>query len=310
MRVIITGATGFIGTALCRELCKHHEITALSRSADKAKQALTGMATVAQWNPKTLDGWEQTVNDASVVINLAGENIASGRWTESKKKKILQSRLDATRAIVEAIKQTNHKPQALVQASAIGYYGSHADEMLDESSPNGTGFLAEVCRQWENTVLPLEDLGVRLVTIRLGPVLGAEGGMMQKLLPAFRFFLGGYPGSGKQWLSWIHLDDVTGATRFLIEHSDAHGPCNLTTPNPIPAGDFYRLLGKIMHRPALLPLPALVLKTLMGEMANELLLSSLRIVPRRLLQAGYEFKYADPQSALNNIIEKYNSLKE
>jgi uncharacterized protein (TIGR01777 family) len=304
MRVIITGATGFIGTALCRELHKDHEITALSRSADKAKQALTSTATVTRWDPKTLDGWEETVNDASVVINLAGENIASGRWTESKEKKILQSRLDATKAIVEAIKQADHKPQALVQASAIGYYGTRGDEILNEDSPNGAGFLADVCKQWENAILPLEELGVRLVTIRLGPVLGAEGGMMQKLLPTFRFFLGGHPGSGKQWLSWVHIDDVTGAIRFLIESNNAQGVYNLTSPNPVPASDFYHLLGKLMHRPALLPLPACLLKVLMGRMAEELLLSSLRVLPNRLLQAGHKFKYADPESALRYTVQK------
>lgn len=304
MRVIITGATGFIGTALCRELCKHHEIIALARGPDKAKQALGSMAAVTGWKPKAPAGWEQTVNGASVVINLAGENIASGRWTESKKSKILQSRLDATRSIVEAIKHADHKPQVLVQASAIGYYGARGDEILDENSPNGTGFLADVCKQWEQTAGPLEDLGIRLITIRLGPVLGAGGGMMQKLLPAFSFFLGGHPGSGKQWLSWIHIDDVTGAIRFLIESSEARGVYNFTSPNPLPARDFYRLLGKIMHRPTLLLLPACLLKVLMGRMAEELLLSSLRVLPNRLLQEGYKFKYADPESALKNIIEK------
>ncbi|MHC4529307.1 MAG: TIGR01777 family oxidoreductase, partial [Planctomycetota bacterium] len=242
MRVIITGATGFIGTALCRELHKDHELIALSRNADKAKQALGSMATVTQWNAKTLDGWEETVNSASVVINLSGENIASGRWTKSKKTKILRSRLDATKAIVEAIKQADNKPQLLVQPSAIGYYGDRGDEILDENYPTGTGFLADVCRQWERTIQPLENSGIRLITIRLGPVLGTEGGMIPKVLPAFRFFLGGHPGSGKQWLSWVHIDDVITAIRFLIENTDSQGVFNLTSPNPILAKNFYDLL--------------------------------------------------------------------
>jgi uncharacterized protein (TIGR01777 family) len=304
MRVIITGATGFIGTALCRQLCKDHEIIALSRNTDKAKQALGTMAKVVRWNARTLDIWEQTIDGASAVVNLAGENIASGRWTKSKKTKILQSRLDATKAIVEAIKQADHKPQVLVQASAVGYYGEHGNEVLDEDSPSGTGFLADVCKQWERGILPLEDLGIRLVIIRLGPVLGAEGGMMQKLLPVFRFFLGGHPGSGKQWLSSIHIDDITGAIRFLIENPALRGVFNLTSPHPVPARDFFRLLGKLMHRPTLLPLPACLLKVLMGRMAEELLLSSLRVLPKRLLQAGYKFKYADTESALKNIVER------
>jgi uncharacterized protein (TIGR01777 family) len=304
MRVIITGATGFIGTALCRELCKHYEIIALTRSTDKAKQALGSMAAVTEWKPEARDGWERTLDGASAVVNLAGENIASGRWTESKKSKILQSRLNATKAIVEAIEQADRKPQVLVQASAIGYYGDRGDEILDENSRNGTAFLSDVCKQWEQTIEPLADSPTRLAIIRLGPVLGAEGGMMQKLLPTFRCFLGGHPGSGKQWLSWIHVDDVTRAVRFVIESSEARGVYNFTSPNPLPAVDFYRLLGKLIHRPALLPLPAWLLKVLMGRMAEELLLSSLRVLPNRLLQAGYRFKYADPESALKSIIEK------
>ncbi|MHC4155169.1 MAG: TIGR01777 family oxidoreductase [Planctomycetota bacterium] len=304
MRVIITGATGFIGTALCRELHKDHEIIALSRNTDKAKQALGTMAKVVRWNAKTPDGWERTLDGASAVVNLAGENIASGRWNKSKKSKILRSRLDATQAIVKAIKQTEHKPNLVIQGSAVGYYGTRGEEILDENSSTGTSFLADVCKRWEHHAEPLKELGIRLAVIRLGPVLGAEGGMMQKLLPAFRFFLGGHPGSGKQWLSWIHIEDVTGAIRFLTESSNAQGVYNLTSPNPAPARDFYRLLGKLMHRPALLPLPAFLLKVLMGPMAQELLLSSLRVLPKRLLQAGYEFKYADSESALRNIIEE------
>ncbi|MHC4744536.1 MAG: TIGR01777 family oxidoreductase [Planctomycetota bacterium] len=304
MRVIITGATGFIGTALCRQFCKEHEVIALSRNAGKAKQSLGTMAKVVRWNAKTLDGWEQTIDGASAIVNLAGENIASGRWTKSKKNKILRSRLDATEAIVKAIKQTDHKPRLVIQASAIGCYGTRHDEIIDEDSQSGTGFLADVCKHWEQTIQPLADSPTRLAIIRLGPVLSAEGGMMRKLLPAFRLFLGGHPGSGKQWLSWIHIDDVPGAIRFLIENPALRGVFNLTSPNPVPARDFYRLLGKLMHRPALLPLPACLLKVLMGLMAQELLLSSLRVLPKRLLQAGYEFKYADSESALKNIIEE------
>jgi uncharacterized protein (TIGR01777 family) len=262
------------------------------------------MATVTQWNARTLDGWERTVDGASAIINLAGENIASGRWTKSKKTRILQSRLDATEAIAKAIGQTEHKPQLLVQASAIGYYGSRGDEILNEDSPAGTGFLAHVCKRWEQAIRPLEDSGIRLVTIRLGPVLGAEGGMMPKLLPAFRLFLGGHPGAGKQWLSWIHIDDVTSAIRFLIENDDSRGVFNLTAPCPASAKDFYGLVGKTTHRPAVFPLPAFVLKMLMGQMATELLLSSQKVTPKKLLQTRYKFKYPDPEPALENITQK------
>ncbi|MHC4061794.1 MAG: TIGR01777 family oxidoreductase, partial [Planctomycetota bacterium] len=213
-------------------------------------------------------------------------------------------------AIVKAIRQTEHKPNLVIQASAVGYYGTRGDEILYEDSPSGAGFLADVSKQWEQTIQPLANSPTRLAVIRLGPVLGAEGGMMQKLLPAFRLFLGGHPGSGKQWLSWIHIDDVTSAIRFLIENPALRGVFNLTSPHPAPSRDFYRLLGKLMHRPALLPLPVCLLKVLMGQMAEELLLSSLRVLPNKLLQAGYRFKYADPESALKNIVEKTDEQKE
>ncbi|MHC4362697.1 MAG: TIGR01777 family oxidoreductase [Planctomycetota bacterium] len=304
MRVVITGATGFIGGTLCRTLHKDYEIIALSRNTEKAGQSLGAIAKVVPWNAKTLDGWEETLDGASAVVNLAGENIASGRWTKSKKNRILRSRLDASEAIVKAIRQTEHKPNLVIQASAVGYYGTRGDQILYEDSPGGTGFLADVCKHWEQTIQPLANSPTRLAIIRLGPVLGAEGGMMQKLLPAFRLFLGGHPGSGKQWLPWIHIDDVTGAIRFLIENPALRGVFNLTSPHPAQAKHFYRLLGKLMRRPALLPLPARLLKVLMGRMARELLLSSQRVLPRRLLQTAYKFKYADAQSAIESIVKK------
>jgi uncharacterized protein (TIGR01777 family) len=310
MTVVITGATGFIGSALCRELHKDCNIVALSRDPEKAKQALGSMAAVTQWNAKTLDGWERTVDGASAIINLAGENIASGRWNESKKNKILQSRLDATQAIVNAVNRAEAKPNVLIQASAIGYYGNRGDQILDESSPSGTGFLADVCKQWEQTVHPLTDSTTRLAIIRPGAVLGAEGGLMPRVLSAFRLFLGGYPGSGEQYLSWIHIGDVAGVVRFLIDHDDCRGVFNLTAPNPTMAKDFSDVLGRLMHRPSSLPVPAAVLTTMLGEMAAELLLSSQRVIPARLLQAGYKFKFPDAESALENIIAKTSNSKE
>lgn len=304
MRVVITGATGFIGNALCRELHKDHEIVALSRDAEKARKSLGSMAAVTQWNAKTLDGWERTINGALAVTNLAGENIAAGRWTQAKKNKILQSRLEATQAIVNAVSRAEAKPHVLIQASAIGYYGSRGDEILDEDSLSGTGFLADVCRQWEQAIQPVADSSARLAIARFGAVLGAEGGLMPRLLPAFRFFLGGHPGSGEQYLSWIHIDDVATAVRFLIDHPDCRGVFNLTAPTPISAKRFSGVLGRLMHRPSSLSLPAAILKTMLGEMATELLLSSLRVVPNKLLQAGYRFKYADAEPAIKNILKE------
>ncbi|MHC4388349.1 MAG: TIGR01777 family oxidoreductase [Planctomycetota bacterium] len=306
MRIVITGATGFIGRVLCQALHKDYELTALSRNPQRAAKSLGGLAAVVQWDGKTPGGWQESVDGALAVINLAGENIGSGRWTKSKKTAILQSRLDAAHAIIATAENVQRKPAVVVQASGVGYYGDRSDEILDEGSSLGTGFLADVAKKWEAAIEPIQERGVRLVTVRLGVVLGPEGGLIPRLLPVFRFFLGGHPGSGRQWLSWIHIDDVTAAVRLLIENKDLQGPFNLTSPNPVLAKDFYRLLGQVMHRPAFFPLPAFGLKLLMGQMATELLLAGQRAVPKRLLQARYEYRYPDARSALEEIIGKPN----
>ena len=306
MRIIITGATGFIGRALCRTLHKDYELIALSRNPQRAAKSLGGLATVVQWDGKALGGWQEFVDGALTVINLAGENIGSGRWTKAKKTAIIQSRLDAARAIIAAVDNVQKSPAIVVQASGVGYYGDRGDEILDENSSLGTGFMADVAKKWEAAIEPIQEQGVRLAKVRLGVVLGPEGGLMPRLLPVFRFFLGGHPGSGRQWLSWVHIDDVTAAVRFLIENESLQGAFNLTSPNPVSARDFYRLLGQVMHRPAFLPLPAFGLKLLMGQMATELLLAGQRAVPKRLLQAGYEYRYPDVKSAMEDIIGKPN----
>jgi uncharacterized protein (TIGR01777 family) len=303
MRVVITGATGFIGTALCRELHADYEVVALSRAPEKAVQSIGAVATVLPWVTNAPDDSRRSVDGALAVINLAGENIASGRWTAARKNRILRSRLGVTEAVVNCIEQAQKKPKVFIQASAIGYYGNRGDEILDEESSSGKSFLADVCKKWEQAARRLKGSGVRLAIMRLGPVLGAEGGMMQKLLPAFRFFLGGHPGSGEQWLSWIHIDDVTRAIRFLIETDALRGVFNLTAPNPVAARDFYRLVGKAMHRPAIFPLPGFVLKILMGQMASELLLAGQKVIPRKLLESGYEFTYAEADSAIESIVK-------
>jgi uncharacterized protein (TIGR01777 family) len=293
---------GFIGSVLCQALHKDYELIALSRNPERAVESLGGLATVVQWDGKTRGGWQESLNGALAVINLAGENIGSGRWTKSKKTVILQSRLDAAHAIIAAAEHVQRSPAVVVQASGVGYYGDRGDEILNENSSLGVGFLADVARKWEAAIEPIQARGVRLVTVRLGVVLGPQGGLIPRLLPVFRFFLGGHPGSGRQWLSWIHVDDVTAAVRFLIENEHMQGAFNLTSPNPVLAKDFYKLLGQVMHRPAVFPLPAFGLKLLMGQMATELLLAGQRAIPERLLQAGYEYRYPDLKSALQDII--------
>jgi len=310
MRIVITGATGFIGKSLCRALHKDYEHIALSRNPDKAAKSIPGLAKIVQWDAKTPDSFQQALDGALAVINLAGENIGSSLWTKSKKAAILNSRLNAADAIVKAVEQTQKKPSLIVHASAVGFYGNAEDRILSEDSSPGPGFLAEVCQKTERTIQQVENLGVRLAILRLGVVLGPGGGLISRLLLPFRFYLGCRIATKNQWLSWIQIDDVATAIRFIIERSDLKGVFNLTSPNPIPAKDFYTSLGKAMHRPVLFSVPTFALKLLLRDMASELFLASQRTIPQNLLHAGYEFRYPDVESALQDIIKKPKNPKE
>ncbi len=310
MRIVITGATGFIGKALCRELHKDYELIALSRNPDKAAKSMSGLAAPVRWDTKIPESFQQALDGALAVINLAGENIASGLWTKSKKAAILQSRVDAAEAIVKAVEQTKKNPAVIIHASAVGFYGNTEDRTLSEDSSPGSGFLAEVCQKTESTIRQVENLGVCLAIVRLGVVLGPGGGLISRLLPPFRFYMGCRIATKNQWLSWIHIDDVVGAIRFIIESADLKGIFNLTSPNPVPAKDFYTSLGKVMHRPVLFSVPTFALKLLLRDMANELFLAGQRTIPQNLLHAGYEFKYTDLETALQDIIKKSKNSKE
>lgn len=302
-RIIITGATGFVGRPLSHELARAgYEIIGLSRRPAETEKVFNGDVKVVEWDAATATGWSEFADGALAIVNLAGENIGGGRWTEERKRRILRSRLNAGKAVTEAIRSAKKKAQVVIQASGVGYYGNRGDELLDESSSNGSGFLADVARQWERSIQDVESLGVRVAITRLGVVLGPNGGVVKRLIPPFRFFLGGHPGSGKQWLPWVHIADVIGVIRFLIESADCQGPFNVTVPEPTVSRDFYDALGKAMHRPAVFPMPALALKLALGEMAQELLLPSTRAVPKKLLEAGYEFKCREPAAAFRNIL--------
>ena len=302
MRIVITGATGFIGRALCRELQGDYELVALSRDAKKAAAIVGQYARVVEWDGRTAGGWASEVAGALAVVNLAGENVAAGRWSRSQMGCIRQSRVHSARAILDAIEGARKKPGVFVQASAIGYYGSCADEALDEDSPAGKGFLADVCRQVETVAVRSEALGVRSATIRTGVVLGREGGALPKLMGPFRFYVGGHVGSGRQWFSWISLRDEVRAIRFLIEDGDGRGPFNLTAPEPVTMKAFCRSLGKVLRRPAWTVVPGPVVRLLAGQMADEVLLAGQRVIPRRLMEAGFRFEHAVAADALAAII--------
>ena len=301
MKAVITGATGFIGRALCRLLHKDYEVIALSRDARRAAKSIGDVAKIVEWDGRTTGSWFKEANGTFAIINLTGENIGSGRWSESKKADILHSRLGSSKAVLEAVKQMDKKPKVVIQASAIGYYGPRQNEQLDENSTPGKGFLAGVCRDVESSVEKIEALGIRCIVIRSGVVLGRDGGAFEKLVKPFRFFLGGHLGSGRQWFSWIHLDDEITAIKFLMENENLKGAFNLTAPKPVNMKDFCKILGKVLHRPAWLNVPAFAARMALGQMADEMLLSGQKVLPKRLLNTGFDFKYTNVKQALIDI---------
>lgn len=299
----MTGATGFIGRALCRRLAQAgHDVVALSRNRERADRILGGGVPAVEWDGESARGWWEHANGAHTIINLAGESISSGRWTRAKKEQILKSRLNAGRAVLEAVQEARDKLKVVIQSSGIGYYGSRGDETVDESSSLGEGFLSEVAVEWEESTRGVERLGVRHVIIRTGIVLGSDGGALPRLLTPFRFFLGGPLGSGKQGFPWIHIADEVEAICFLMENENQHGAFNLVAPEQISMKQFCRVLGKVMGRPSWFRVPGSLLRLLYGQMADEVLLSGQKAMPQRLVSAGYRFRYPEAEAALRQIL--------
>ncbi len=303
-RILITGASGFIGRTLAKELAAGgYEVIGLTRRAGAdAAGACPGAVAWASWDGRTAAAWGPLADGALAIVNLAGDNLAEGRWTKAKKERILRSRTDAGAAVVEAVRAARTKPRVLVQASAIGAYGPAGDGALDEDSPRGAGFLAGVTRAWEDSTKAVGSLGVRRVVIRSGLVLGRGGGVWPRLVLPFRFFAGGPLGSGRQGFSWISLEDEVRAVRHLIESEGSAGVFNLTSPGPLSEKEFCRIVGKALRRPCWLPVPALLLRILFGEKARETLVAGQRVLPRRLLEAGFEFLHPDAASAVAALI--------
>jgi len=304
VRVVVAGGTGFIGRALCRRLAEEGmEPVALTRNAEKGKQVLGDRVTVAEWDARTPEGCVEWLENADAVVNLVGENIGRGRWDEEHRRRILGSRVGAVRAISGAMARARNTPGVFVQGSAVGYYGVRGDERLDETSAPGSGFLAGVVRSVEEAAGEIGTLGVRLVFARTGVVLGRGAGMLPRLVRPFRFFVGGPPGDGKQWIPWVHLEDEVGALRFLLERDDLEGPFNLTAPEPVRMRDFCRALGRAVRRPSWLSTPAFALRLLFGrDMADEVLLGGARVLPKRLSDAGYEYRSPRIEAALQSLL--------
>jgi hypothetical protein len=302
MKVIITGATGFIGKALTRRLVeKGYEVIVLSRSIHKARETFADpKITIAQWDAKTSQGWAQYADGAYAIINLAGETVM-GRWTEDKKRSIFQSRIDAIHSVTEAVENATVKPNVVLHGSAICYPPDTA-AACDESSECGDGFLATGTQQLEDAAAKIGQLGTRLVLIRTGFVLGKDGGALEPMVRSFKYFMGGYFGSGGQWLPWISLDDEVGAILFLMENQNLSGAFNLTSPNPLIMKEFCRILGKVLHRPCLFSILPFIARIAVGQMADELLLSGQNVIPKRLLEAGYVFKHTNIEQSLTEIL--------
>jgi len=297
MKVLVTGSSGLIGSAIVSALeDRGHQIVRLVRfEKQKAENTLL-------WDPEHHELNLADFEGFDVVINLAGENVGNGRWTEAKKKKIRDSRVLTTHMLSELLVRLETPPRLLINASATGYYGDRGEHELDESSPPGEGFLAEVSQQWEDATQPASEKGIRVVLLRFGVVLSRKGGALAKILFPFRLGLGGVIGSGKQYFSWIAIDDVIGVILHVISHDSIVGPVNVTAPNPVTNQAFTKTLGKVLNRPTIFPLPAAIARIVMGEMADETVLNSIRAVPKKLESTGYTFLYPELESGLKHVL--------
>ncbi|AQQ71289.1 Epimerase family protein [Limihaloglobus sulfuriphilus] len=289
MKIAVAGATGFVGSELCRLLSSMHELTILTRDTQKGHLFFGQAFTIVEFSENRPDLLISELEGVDAVINLAGENIAVARWTPEIKQSILNSRLESSRRLLKTFKEMPEPPKTYIISSATGYYGNRPGETLNESSPSGSGFLADVCRQNEALAPEFESLSIRTIIIRSGPVMDRGGGALKKMMLPFRFYLGACLGSGEQHMPWISLEDETAAIKFLLEHGSLSGVFNLTSPNPATNRQISKAIAAYLNRPCFFRLPAAALRLLMGEMAGELL-SSQQVLPERLLEAGFEFK--------------------
>ena len=299
MKVLISGGSGLVGAALTESLrSEGHTVARLVRPDGAAS------AGDIRWDPASgfvnLDAMEA----ADAVVNLNGASIGGGRWTPARKKILRASRVDSTRFLVESLERLKQKPRVFISASAIGYYGNRGDEILTESSASGNEFLAALCRDWEAEALRAQSSGTRTVITRFGVILSSNGGALRQMLTPFKLGLGGRLGSGKQWMSWVALDDVIGILRAALSNEQASGPVNVVAPNPVQNSEFTRVLASVLHRPAIFPAPAFALRLAIGEMADALLLSSQRVQSERSPAAGYAFRYENLEPALHAILAK------
>ena len=306
-KVLIFGGTGFVGRNLAKELVVNgYQVYVVTRNRLKTANCLGNDVQVIEWDNISPLSSISELPEIDVVINLAGESIGNRRWSYSVKQEIMASRIRTTRAIVTAINDCIMQPSVLINASAVGYYGPRQDDMITELEKAGQDYLAEVCRDWENEAYKVQSDLTRVATIRIGVVLGNEGALKRMVMP-FKFYLGGPLGTGNQWLSWIHIQDLTGLIRFVVEHQEITGPVNATAPVPVRMRDFAKVLGEVLKRPSWLPVPEFLLKIALGQMA-EMLLHGQRAVPEKILGAGFEFRFLELRLALEDALGNRNCV--
>jgi len=292
MNILIAGSSGLVGSALTPFLeAQGCHVSHLVRHPAKAANEIT-------WNPDKGELDSQSLKGFDAVINLAGENIAAGRWTEARKKELLDSRVKSTKTLCQALASLDNPPHVLVNASAIGYYGHQGSKLLTEDSPKGNGFLVDICNRWEAATEAALQKGIRVVFARFGVVLSPNGGALAKMRTPFKWGLGGVLGSGKQYMSWIGIDDLVHILYFLLQDDDLYGPVNVVSPHPATNYAFTKTLGKVLKRPTFFAMPAFLVRLVFGEMGDEMLLSSARVEPKKLLEAGYHFRQPELESAL------------
>ena len=299
MKVLITGASGLIGKALQKSFIeKGYDLLLASRSEPMDDGHI-------QWNMDTgfADADLPELEGLDAVIHLAGENVSGLRWTEDKKKAIRDSRVFGTRTMIEAFARLEKKPKVFIAGSAIGFYGDRDDDEMTETSSAGDTFLAKACKEWEAESRRAEDMGIRTVLLRTGIVLSKDGGALATMLTPFKLGVGGVVGSGKQWMSWVSLDDVVAIVNFALENEGLRGAVNVAAPHPVTNEEFTKTLGSVLYRPTFLPLPEFAVNLVFGEMGDALLLASTRVIPRRLVDAGYEFKFTDLKTALEHAVK-------
>ena len=299
MKVLITGASGLIGKTLQKSFIeKGYDLLLASRSEPMDDGHI-------QWNMDTgfADADLPELEGLDAVIHLAGENVSGLRWTEDKKKAIRDSRVFGTRTMIEAFARLEKKPKVFIAGSAIGFYGDRDDDEMTETSSAGDTFLAKACKEWEAESRRAEDMGIRTVLLRTGIVLSKDGGALATMLTPFKLGVGGVVGSGKQWMSWVSLDDVVAIVNFALENEGLRGAVNVAAPHPVTNEEFTKTLGSVLYRPTFLPLPEFAVNLVFGEMGDALLLASTRVIPRRLVDAGYEFKFTDLKTALEHAVK-------